>query len=266
MATALPVERVHVIPEWWEGTGSLGSATVELSGGCPQVFASVVESLADQFRKAWYDFASGVAVFMAPSAMHESNARGALELVQALCECGGLAVVAMGAAAARTSDRSASADPDESFFIGRRAERFLAIMQAHGRDAAVSEMEDVPRDLVIEVEHSRRDPDKRAIYRDAGIAELWELATSAAGRAPAIWDLQTQTAPTATPTSCLLPGVRADALPTAMVELQRIGGLTGLVRGIERGDPVDQSLMASAGIAERPEGSGTKPAHRRPRS
>ena len=202
---------------------------------------------------------------MAPSAMHESNARGALELVQALCECGGLAVVPMGAAAARTSDRSASADPDESFFIGPRAERFLAIMRVHGRDAAVSEMEDVPRDLVIEVEHSRRDPDKRGIYRNAGVAELWEIATSEAGRAPTIWDLQTQAAPTATPTSRLLPRVRADALPTAMVELQRIGGLTGLVRGMERGEPVDQSLMASAGIAKRP-GSGTKPAHRRPRS
>ncbi len=260
-STQLPVERAQVIPEWREGRGSLGSATVELSGGCPEVFASVVERLGVQFRKAWYDLASQIAVFMAPSAMHESTARGTLELVQALCECFGLAVVPMGATsahAARAGGGSARADPDESFFVGPRAERFLVLMHSRGREAAIAEMQGEPRDLVVEVEHAHRSTNKRGIYRDAGVTELWELATGAAGRAPAIWDLQTRAAPTETPASRVLAGVMADALPAAMVELDRIGGLVGLGRALGRGEPAARSLLASAGVAA-PKGRREEP-------
>ena len=245
---------MRVIPECREATGSLGSATLELSGGCPEVLGPIVEQLAQRFRKAWFDLARGIAVFMAPSAMHENTARTILELVRALGECGGLAVVAMGAATARAPDGSSGADPDESFFVVPRAERFLDIMRSRGRATAIVEMKNEPRDLVVEVEHSRRDAAKLGIYRSAGVPELWELATGAAGRAPAIWDLQAQGAPVALARSRVLPGVRADGLLAAIAELERIGGLVGLVRGMERGDAVDKRLMAAAGMTGQPGG------------
>ena len=233
---------------------SLGSATLELSGGCPEAFAPIVEQLARRFRKVWYDLTRGVAVCMAPSASHEKNARAVLELVQALCERSGIAVVAMGATTARPAGGSAAADPDESFFVGRSAERFLETMQVSGLDAAVADMEGEPRDLVIEVEHSHLDQDKRGIYAVAGVAELWELATGAAGRVPAIWHLRDQPAAAVRiGSSRVLPGVQAAALPHAMEELRRIGGLVGLVRGVERGLHTDRRLMAAAGMTVRPE-------------
>ena len=254
VATPLQAELSRVIPEWREGTGSLGSATLELSGGCPEAFAPIVEQLAQRFRKVWYDFTRGVAVYMAPSASHERNARAVLELVQALCECTGTAVVAMGASTARPPGGSAAADPDESFFVGGSAERFLETMQVSGFDAAVADMEAEPRDLVIEVEHSHLDQDKRGIYAAAGVAELWELATGAAGRAPAIWHLRDQpVAAFQIGSSRVLPGVQAAALPHAMEELRRVGGLVGLVRGVERGLHADRRLMAAAGMTVRPE-------------
>ena len=252
LACPLPVERVQVIPEWREDTGSLGSATLEVSGGDREVLGAIVDCLARRFRKSWYDLARGVAVFMAPSGMHESHSRESLELVRALCECQGLAVVGMGATTAR-APHGAGADPDESFFIGRRAERFLEIRRSSGLEAAVAEMENEPRDLVVEVEHSHRDQHKRGIYRDAGVSELWELATRAAGRAPAIWDLLAPDAPVEMDQSRVLPGVRADALPAAMAELAAVGGLVGLVRGMARGEAVDRRLLTVAGVT---------PAHR----
>ncbi len=256
-AVRLPTECMDVIPEWREGMGSLGSRTLELSGGTDRVFGAIVGCLADRFRKSFYDIARGIALFMAPSAMHERSARGALELVQALCECVGLAVVPMGAATARTADDSAAADPDESFFIGPRAERFLRIQQADGLDAAVAEMGNAPRDLVIEVEHTRRNTAKRLVYRDAGIGELWELATGASGRAPAIWDLQAGDAPQRVDRSRVLPGARASALPAALTELRRIGGLVALVRRVAQGESIDAELMAAVGMSRGP-GSRTE--------
>ena len=263
-AGPLSVERMRVIPECREATGSLGSATLEVSGGCPEVLGPIVEQLARRFRKAWFDLASGIAVFMAPSGMHEVTARGILDLVRALGECRGLAVVPMGATTARTPDGSSAADPDESCFVGRRAERFLDVMRSGGRAAAIAEVESEPRDLVIEVEHSRRDAAKPGIYRKAGVTELWELATGSARRAPRIWDLQGQPAPVSTQASRVFPGVRALALPAAMTELERMGGLIGLARGMERGDALAEQLMAAAGVTsvadrERPPPRGPGP-------
>ena len=120
--------------------------------------------------------------------------------------------------------------------------------QSRGLAAAVAELGNAPRDLVIEVEHTHRDTTKRQIHRDAGVRELWELATGASGREPAIWDLQDRDAPLRVDQSRVLPGARASALPKALTELRKMGGLVGLVRRMARGEPVDAEFIAAVGM------------------
>ena len=218
-----------------------------LTACSPAVVEAAVAELARSFRKVWYDVRRGVAVFMAPSRAHELTSVDAGELTLALCECLGLSVVHLRSSTAGGLPSSA-ADPDESFFVGAKAETFLRIQAREGREAALERTEDMPPDLVIEVEHTHRDEGKRALYLDLGVAELWELATGRVGRSPTIYELRPGAAPEAVPASRVVAGARADCILAALEELRRIGGWGQFMMRVGGGEPVCERLLAASGI------------------
>ena len=239
-----------LVPRCHKETGSLGSDMLALCGGSPQVLKAMVEGLATEFRKGWYDLTAGIAVFMAPSRAHEFTSRQAIELVKALFHAKAIAVVDMGATTIQADHGNKSLEPDESFLIGERAARFLQIDSEQGLEAALDDVGEEPPDLAVEVEHTHYDPGKIEVYRAVGVPELWELATGAARRAPRILDLQAEGGARPVATSRLLPGVSAERLPAAAAELRNIGGLVEFVRRMERGERVDRRLLAAAGDPE----------------
>ena len=119
-----------------------------------------------------------------------------------------------------------------------------------GRTAALDDLDGAPTDLAVEIEHTRLDQGKRRIYRDAGVRELWELATEKSGRRPAIFDLQAVAGHTEVEQSSLFPGVQAKCLPEAVSLLREIGGYGEFRDKSARGEPVVQQLLATAGVAE----------------
>lgn len=233
-------------------TGSLGSEILYLQGA-HDALERATEQLSRQYRKCWRNLASGFAAFMAPSGAHEVDAEGFGDLVDALCHHCGLAVVRMRSTTARATDdpTGKSGDPDQSFFIGAKAEDFLALAGTDGWDRAAQAMEGVPRDLAIEVEHAGLERAKRNIYRDAGVAELWEVATVRAGRAPVIWNLQASGEPCPIPASRVLPGVRAERLRDGLDALREMGGYGQFMLRVGRGEAVSERLARVAGIPER---------------
>ena len=239
-----------VLPESHMEEGSLGSKVLALRGGSPHMLKAMVEGLAIEFRKSWYDLAGGLAVFMAPSRAHEVTSEEVGDLVKALCHANGLAIVSLRSATARTGDRNRGLEPDESYLIGERAARFLRIKSEQGLEAALEDAGDDPPDLAVEVEHTEYDSGKIAIYRNLGVRELWELATGAARRAPRILDLQAPSGARPVEVSRILPGVQAERLPAAVAELGKIGGLMAFVAQMASGEPVARRLLNAARMLE----------------
>ena len=232
--------------------GPLGSGVVSLQGGDPGIFKACIEYLSQRFRKRWYDLAAGVAVFMAPSVAHEVRASDVGDLVKALCRCKGIAVVHLGSATSETKDKQQSADPDESYFVGEKAEQFRDLERRSDLDRAVSAMEGVPRDLVIEVEHMHYDAKKPGIYRKAGVQELWDIGTTQTKRGPAIWDLQAPGHARTVETSRIIEGVRVDCLLGAIKILRVLGGYGDFVEKRAKGEPVENQLLVAAGLIPAP--------------
>ena len=230
--------------------GSLGSEVLTLTACSPAVVEAAVTELTRSFRKVWYDVRRGIAVFMAPSRAHELTSVDAADLTLALCQCLGVAVVHLRSATTGGPPRGA-ADPDESFFVGDKAEVFLRIQEQEGREAALERMEDVPPDLVIEVEHTHRDEGKRWLYRDLGVVELWELATGRVERTPTIYDLKAGVAPESVAASRIIAGARADCILAALAALRRIGGWGQFMMRVGGGEPLCERLLAAAGIVGR---------------
>ena len=239
-----------LVPRCRKETGSLGSDVLALCGGSPRVLKGMVEGLATEFRKGWYDLTAGIAVFMAPSRAHAFTSEDANELIKALCHSNGLAVVAMGDTTITTDAGDKSIEPDESFLIGERAARFLDIAAREGTEAALKDVGEEPPDLVVEVEHTHYDPGKIEVYRAVGARELWELATGTAGRTPRILDLKAPGGVRPVEASRILAGVRADRLPTVIAELREIGGALEFATQMGRGEPVVRRLLAAAGAPE----------------
>ncbi len=117
--------------------------------------------------------------------------------------------------------------------------------------AAMASIDGQPPDLAVEVEHTARQPEKIAVYRDCGVTELWELATESAGREPVIYDLQAKGGPRSMVKSAILPDVRAAQLPAAARALREIGGPLAFAEKGARGEPVRQQLLGVVGKLSR---------------
>ena len=239
-----------VAPEMLWEIGSLGSPVLALRGGHPDILERMADLYADRFRKGWRDLVRGIAVFMAPSRAHELTTQEAQELVSSLCAARGIAVVALRMSTIEADGgRRRKGEPDESFFVGAKAERYRSLLREGGPAFANEALADEPADLAVEVEHTRHDSSKRDIYRRAGVRELWEFATSFAGKDTAIIDLRARGGPRGVEVSKVVPGVRADCLDGALQVLREIGGLVEFSHAGGRGEPVAERLLAAAGVA-----------------
>ncbi len=239
-------EMETLIPRWCAETGSLGSDVFALRGGNPRVLKALVVEVADRFRKCWYDLTGGVAVFVVPSFAHESTSAEARDLVKALCRSLSLAVVEMASTTTQSEDETKRVDPDQSFLIGERAERYLKLRDSRGLNTARASVTDQPPDLAIEVEHTHHDPQKVAVYQAAGVKELWDLATDARRHQPVIYDLQAEGGPRSVAVSQIVPGVHTNRLPAALTELWEIGGYGEFMVKIGRGEAVERRLLTVA--------------------
>ena len=240
-----------VAPELLWETGSLGSPVLPLRGGHPDILERMADLYADRFRKGWRDLVRGIAVFMAPSRAHELTTQEAQELVSSLCAARGMAVVAlrMSTIEADGGGRRMS-EPDESFFVGAKAERYRLLLREGGLAVANEALADEPVDFAVEVEHTRHESAKRDIYRRAGVRELWEFATSFAGKDTAIIDLRARSGPRSVEVSKMVPGVRASRLDGALQVLREIGSYGDFCAALARREPVGERLLAAAaGIA-----------------
>ncbi len=227
--------------------GSLESRVLSLATDDPRVLSRFVDDLGSGFRKVWFDLMHGFAEFMSPSQAHEFTSRDVHDLILALCHAKGIDVVDLGSTSIEAPDGSSGGDPDESFLIGERATRYRRVETGEGVAAAMDTIEGQPPDLAVEVEHTHHHPDKISVCRTCGVKELWDLATAAAGRAPAIYDLRAGGGPCPRPGSGVLPGVGAAGLPAAVAVLRDIGGPLAFAERRARGEPVDRRLLAAAG-------------------
>lgn len=240
-----------VAPEMTWEMGSLGSTVLALQGGNPEVLEKMADCYAERFRKGWRDLREGIAVFMAPSYVHERESRASGGLVESLGAAMGLVVVALASTTVRGRAEGRRGDPDESFYVGAKAERLLAMERSGVDDAEIEAwVGRTPVDLVVEVEHTHYDGAKRGIYRDAGVAELWEIATPRSGKEAVIIDLQAIGRASVIESSEVVPGVWADGLVDALRLLRELGGYGEFMRAVERADPVVEQLLSAARTGE----------------
>lgn len=65
-------------------------------------------------------------------------------------------------------------EPDCAFYVGERAKAYSAALR-EGEAAADTFLEQVPPDLVVEVEITNADVGKAERYADVGVREMWRL-------------------------------------------------------------------------------------------
>jgi len=110
-------------------------------------------------------------------------------------------------------------EADASFYIGEKAEQWIAAYQVGGREI-VSEFEKkTPPDLIVEVEVTNLDKDKPVRYAELGVREMWQVEERKEGEAYrteiVILDLQARGGPREIVQSKVLPGLTATNLPNA---------------------------------------------------
>ena len=222
---SLRIARRHDL-DW----GPLGSAVVVVREKEARALHAAIKELPSEFRRCWYHQPAGIAVLMATSRPHEFSKEDASTLVIALCHVAGLAKVSLGRATAQSEDLRHSVDPDASFLIGERAERFRRIQRSAGSDAALADLGAQPQDLAVEVERAPHDDVRNEVYRAVGVQELWECPRNE----PRILDLQTPNGIRPVEESRILAGVRAEHLPATLDEIEAVGGLFEFGQRMER--------------------------------
>ncbi len=110
-------------------------------------------------------------------------------------------------------------EADASFYIGEKAERWIAAYRYGGRDAANAYEKKTPPDLVVEVEVTNLDENKPTRYATLGVREMWqveELKDQGSYRTNVVvLDLQARGGPRQVVKSQVLPGLPSASLPKA---------------------------------------------------
>ncbi len=238
--------RIDVDTHW--GKGSLGSEIVDLECRDPAVLKNAVEVLSVRFRKVYMDVAKGIAMLMAPTRRHDQTSQEIHHLVLALAACKSIAVAFFGGGRWESASGDRRTEPDQSFYVGDVAAEYRKIKRRGNLDEIEAFEETHPATLVVEVEHTHHDPEKRRLCRDVGIGELWEIGTENVKRPPAIVDLQARGGPREIPASSVVTGARSTSLRQALAVLEEIGGLDELGRRFERDDGSRERLMRAAGM------------------
>jgi len=110
-------------------------------------------------------------------------------------------------------------EADASFYIGEKAEQWIAAYQVGGREIASEFEKKTPPDLIVEVEVTNLDKDKPVRYAELGVREMWQVEERKEGEAYrteiVILDLQARGGPREIVQSKVLPGLTATNLPNA---------------------------------------------------
>ncbi len=156
--------------------GPLGSTIHVLHADAGTVAELAAIDWNRHFRRVWLDPVGGLITLMSPSNLHE-------DLTGVLDDIVDIAASLLG----RTSKSTRSTrlrrrgeppgtgmEPDCAFYVGERAEGFLAA-HTEGQDAADAFLLHTAPDLVVEVEITTVDEGKIERYADLGVRELWRL-------------------------------------------------------------------------------------------
>ena len=247
--STLPAELVpdvQVVTRW--GKGSLGSETVAVECPDPSALAQAVEVFSERFGKAFLDAAKGIALLMAPTRAHDRTSGEMQHLVLSLAMCKSIPVEFFGGGRWESASGDRRTEPDESFYVGEVALEYRRVRRRRDPVAIDAFEEAHPATLVVEVEHTHYAAEKRWLFRELGMVELWEVGTANARRPAAIVDLQATGGARERGVSVLIPGVRAENLLAALTVLEELGGITGVSQGLALRDGRPERLIQAAGM------------------
>ena len=157
-------------------TGPLGSTVHVLRANAETVAALAAIDWNRRFRRVCVDPARGLITLMSPSRLHEELVTILGDIVDVAAEILSGAGRGIGSTRLRRSGDppDTGMEPDCAFYVGERARAYSAAL--HEGEATADEfLDQVPPDLVVEVEITSADEGKAERYADVGVREMWRL-------------------------------------------------------------------------------------------
>ena len=157
-------------------TGPLGSTVHVLRADAETVAALAAVDWNRRFRRVCVDPARGLITLMSPSRLHEELVTIFGDIVDVAAEILSGAGRGIGSTRLRRSGDppDTGMEPDCAFYVGERARAYSAALH-EGEAAADKFLDQVPLDLVVEVEITNADEGKAERYADVGVQEMWRL-------------------------------------------------------------------------------------------
>ena len=164
-------------------TGPLGSTVHVLRADAGTVAALAAIDWSRRFRRVCVDPARGLITLMSPSRLHEELATLLGDIVDVAAEILSGAGRGIGSTRLRRSGDppDTGMEPDCAFYVGERARAYSAALH-EGEAAADQFLDQVPPDLVVEVEITNVDEGKAERYADVGVREMWRLCARKGSR------------------------------------------------------------------------------------
>ena len=156
--------------------GPLGSAIHVLRADAATVAELAAVDWSRHFGRVSLDPARGVITLMSPSRLHDDLSEILSDIVDLAADAFGRTSksLRMTRLRPRGDPPGTGLEPDCSFYIGERAERYrLALME--GNAAADAFLEETGPDLVVEVEVTHVDKGKIERYGALGAREFWQI-------------------------------------------------------------------------------------------
>ena len=167
MSTPAPVT-THV--------GPLGSTVHILRADAGTVAELAAVDWNRHFRRVCLDPVRGLITLMAPSHLHEDLTKIFDDIVETAAD--GLGQLSKGLRSVRLRGRGeppgTGMEPDCTFYVGERAERYRAAAR-EGEASAEAFLVEIAPDLVVEAEITSADQGKAERYGQMGVRELWRL-------------------------------------------------------------------------------------------
>ncbi len=190
-------------------TTSLGSEYVAFYTSPDDVIALADSDLVNAFRRVVLDAARGLVILMTPGMTHETTSSLVDDFINLTSDIIGLKIVNCRSTRWRREyePKNTGNEPDCSFYFGEKAEGYIDAVDTN-EEAEEAYVERNPPDLVVEVEVTHMSRDKQQSYRDKGVAEFWQLASSTRRQwAVTFLDLQAAAGPQPVSESLNLPGI-----------------------------------------------------------
>ena len=156
--------------------GPLGSTVHVIRADAGTVADLAAVDWSRRFRRVCLDPVRGLIALTAPSHLHEDLTRIFDDIVETAAD--GLGHISKGLRSVRLRGRreppGTGMEPDCTFYVGARAERYWAAAK-EGEASAEAFLVEVAPDLVVETEITSADEGKAERYGQMGVRELWRL-------------------------------------------------------------------------------------------